>query len=441
LHTGHPPTLLLCLHGDPHAFTRRHVELAERFWPVADTALNAVDLERRNTQLAAAVEATRVGVFLMDVDAHGYAHVQWANPAFTRLTGYRSDQFTIAPWRALAGPDADADDLGRLDAAAARELSSARAEIPLIPYDGGTAWCTIDVTPVHPGDPGDSTAVGLLTDVSDRRAMEEHLRRNEAQLRETVDRLNQAVVDANAASEAKSAFLANMSHELRTPLNAILGFAEVIKNERFGPVGVAAYTSYAADIHESGAHLLDLINDILDVSKIEVGRRELDEEPVEPGDLSQAVIRMTRERAANHGQTVKLEVADDMPAIRADATALRQIMINLISNALKFSPQGGRIAVCWRCEDGAPVLSVTDDGPGMSADEASEALKPFTQVGVGEQANEGGTGLGLTLVQQLAHLHGGELQIHSSPGEGTAVHVRLPGSRRLPPAADLAPSL
>jgi two-component system cell cycle sensor histidine kinase PleC len=232
--------------------------------------------------------------------------------------------------------------------------------------------------------------------------------------------------EAEAANASKTIFLANMSHELRTPLNAILGFSDIIAEQSFGPA-IDRYREYARDIHNSGAHLLSLINDLLDVAKIEAGKMEIDPQPLDPVPLLESVRRLMGSRALAKGQTLDFNVAPELPALVADPRAFKQIVLNLVTNAVKFTPNGGRITVeCGSATGGGVVVSVADNGPGIAKEKLEKIFKPFSQVDNRYDSNGGGTGLGLALVQGLAQLHGGLASIESEVGAGTKVTVYFP---------------
>ena len=241
---------------------------------------------------------------------------------------------------------------------------------------------------------------------------------------------------AEAASLTKSEFLANMSHELRTPLNAIIGFSEIMMNELFGSIGTATYRDYAVDIHESGHHLLTLINDILDVSKAEAGKIELREEPVDLGEAVRSSIRLVRARAESGDVAISVRDCCMPLVLRADGRRLKQILLNILANAIKFTPAGGEVSVnAWREPDGRLVLVVEDTGIGIAAEDIPKALAPFSQIEGHPGTEQEGTGLGLPLTKSLMELHGGKLEIDSTPGHGTIVRLSFPATRVIASAA------
>lgn len=251
-----------------------------------------------------------------------------------------------------------------------------------------------------------------------------------------IDQLSQkaAMVQVMAMSNRlKSEFMAHMSHELRTPLNAVIGFSEIIEKQMFGPVGHAAYVDYAGDIHRAGQHLLKLVNEVLDMSKIEAGKLELQEDTVDVSDLVEACVRLVQ-RQADKARVAILVAAEPAIAMRADEMRLRQVVINLVSNAVKFTPEGGRVTVTAGTEDGGCTIRVADTGIGMSPEDIEKAVQPFAQVESHLTRRYEGTGLGLPIARKLVELHGGELRIESAPGRGTTVTVILPPSRRVCPA-------
>ncbi len=232
---------------------------------------------------------------------------------------------------------------------------------------------------------------------------------------------------AEMANRTKSLFLANMSHELRTPLNAIIGFSEVLKEQMFGALGVPRYVEYARDIHDSGLHLLELINDILDMSKIEAGKYTLHLENVDLDDVVDTSIRVVRLRAQEMGVVIDRMVGPQPVVVRVDRRAVKQILLNLVSNAIKFTPDGGRVVISVECVEQRVLLRVADTGIGIPEEDLPRLARPFEQSVTAEHHEKrSGTGLGLALVKALTELHGGALRIDSKIGKGTVVTVELP---------------
>jgi signal transduction histidine kinase len=227
------------------------------------------------------------------------------------------------------------------------------------------------------------------------------------------------------ANKHKSDFLANMSHELRTPLNAIIGFSEVLLERMFGEVN-DKQVEYLKDIHESGRHLLSLINDILDLSKIEAGRMELELSEFHLPTAVSNAMTLVRERAQRHGIALGLEMDSGLGALHADERKVKQILLNLLSNAVKFTPDGGRVDVLARKADGKVEIAVRDTGIGIAPEDHAAVFEEFKQVGRDYTRKAEGTGLGLALTKRLVELHGGEIALESAPGKGSTFTVRLP---------------
>jgi len=242
---------------------------------------------------------------------------------------------------------------------------------------------------------------------------------------------------AEVANQAKSLFLANMSHELRTPLNAIIGFSQLISGQVMGPVGRPAYAEYAGDICRAGEHLLEIISNLLDISKIEAGRTDLNEEIIDPGDLVTESMTAVRVQADQKQVALQTDIPPRRPMIKGDRLRLRQILINLLSNAVKFT-ETGRVSVSVAYDDQCLSLVVCDTGIGMSPEEVALALQPFGQVENAIIKKYEGAGLGLPLARRLTELHGGELVITSAKAVGTEVRLQLPAERVIWPVSQAA---
>jgi two-component system cell cycle sensor histidine kinase PleC len=265
----------------------------------------------------------------------------------------------------------------------------------------------------------------LMRTVADLRASQHTLEQQTEELADLAEKYAEEKTRAEEANQAKSSFLANMSHELRTPLNAIIGFSEIMESGMFGPLGAEKYRGYCKDIHQSGQYLLDVINDILDMSKIEAGRIRLDLEPVRLGRFLNDTMRVVAPRAEDK----RLELAADIGRgirVKADQRLLKQIVLNLLSNAVKFTTEGGRITVRARAAGGWVRIAIADTGIGIPRDALAKLGRPFEQVESQLTKSHQGSGLGLAIAKSLTELHGGTLRVRSKPGSGTLVQVRLP---------------
>ena len=254
--------------------------------------------------------------------------------------------------------------------------------------------------------------------------------------RRAQEALHAAKEQAETANRTKTDFLANISHELRTPLNSILGFAELIQSEPFGKIGDKRYREYISDIHGSGTHLLNVINEILDVSRVEAGMLDIADDAVDLREAFQICLTMVADRASKAGVEIKVELPDDIPVLTADPTRFKQIVLNLLSNAVKFTPPEGRIVLsAARADDGGLRVQVADTGIGIPDTALPSIFEPFVQVENVQQRSHEGAGLGRTLVKSLTELHGGTVSAESVPGEGTVVTVTFPAERLAEPAA------
>ena len=333
----------------------------------------------------------------------------------TEMLGYHPRELIGRKLLSLAGDDANKDAIEQLFR---RHAPFRNEPIDMAAKSGEVKTLLLSAVPVFNFTTGKLSGFrGTAADVTE-------LRRREVGLRSAKEM-------AEMASRAKTEFLANISHELRTPLNAIIGFAEVMHMELLGPMGNQQYRGYAGDIHDSARHLLGLINDILDVSKIEAGRAELSETTVQVKPLFDAVARLIRERAVRAELRLDIAVTPDLPSLLADERKLKQILINLLSNAVKFTPAGGavRMGASLDTKSGDLVITVADTGIGISPADIARVMEPFGQVDNAINRRLRGTGLGLPLTKGLVELHGGSFQIESTPGVGTTVTVRVPARR------------
>jgi cell cycle sensor histidine kinase DivJ len=306
--------------------------------------------------------------------------------------------------RGLSGAAAPGD-RQRLTAAISQAYREGAASLAFNPALGVERLVALDLHRVAPNQ-----LVGVLRDITIERDRE--------------SALDRARVDAEALAAGRARFLANMSHELRTPLNAIMGFSDIMRARMFGPLS-DRYAEYAELIHESGGHLLDLINDVLDMSKIEAERFELQRGVFDAREAVQAAMRLLRVQSDTAGVQLRGVLPPGELEVDADRRALKQIVLNLVSNALKFTPRGGQVTVTAHGYDGVLEIVVADTGVGISPEDLERLGRPYEQAGGVEQRARG-TGLGLSLVRAFAQLHGGEMMIESRLGVGTTVSVRLP---------------
>jgi len=277
---------------------------------------------------------------------------------------------------------------------------------------GQSVWLEAGIRPISDPNGEVKELVIVARDITERRQYEEELR--------------EAREKAETANIAKSKFLANMSHELRTPLNAVIGFSDIMQEEMFGPLGSDQYSDYVRLIHESGQYLLELINDILDMSKIEAGKYKLFIEEVSLDEMIEGCLRIVETRATEGGVSLNWSPSLDAPTISADERAVKQILLNLLSNAIKFSDKAGSVTVATEYLDGCVRVSVADTGCGIPPEAIPRLAQPFEQVTRQADQIQNGTGLGLALVRSFVELHGGQLSMESVEGEGTVMTFTLP---------------
>jgi PAS domain S-box-containing protein len=370
-------------------------------------------LEESERKYREIYESALKGLFTTDTDGRFLA----ANPALVRLLGYDSEaELKCRIANASADLYVDQENRAEITRSVLKQGFDGSMELQVRRRDGSPIWVALTARVIRDAQGKPVAFQGAVRDVTERRQ----------------DRLvlEQALATAEMANRAKSEFLANMSHELRTPLNAIIGFSEIIGTQAMGPLGNPSYAEYAQDIHESGRLLLDLINDILDLSKIEAGKKELQERVVDIPRVVRSSLRLVRERAEKSGVTLETDITEMLPPVRADEVALKQILSNLLTNAVKFTTAGGTVTCGARIGEGGRLeLLVRDTGIGMREEDIAKALEPFRQIEGSLSRKAGGVGLGLPLVQALTRLHGGGTVVNSQLGIGTSIIVWLPADR------------
>ncbi|NCC21202.1 MAG: PAS domain-containing sensor histidine kinase [Alphaproteobacteria bacterium] len=380
------------------------------------------DVEERRRAEKALAEAEKKYRTIVENAAGGIfqitpeGQVLSANPAMARILGFERAELLLREVRNV-NDQIYADKPSRLqflDAVASGE-GMRSCETRVRRKDGAIIWIQEHTRAVRDDEGGVLYFEGSMEDITSRKNAEIALR--------------EAKVESDLANRAKSEFLANMSHELRTPLNAIIGFSEIIKNEVFGSLGERAYRDYANDIFESGKRLLKTINEILDVSRIEVGERQLNEGVVDLREVVDGALKLLALKIEANNMTISNELAE-LPRVIGEELALKQIVTNLLSNAVKFTPSGGRISIFAEREPGGSLrLSITDTGIGLDDADIAKALSPFGQVDATHRRAGSGTGLGLTLADSLIRLHGGRLELLSRKGVGTTASIILPARR------------
>jgi PAS domain S-box-containing protein len=390
--------------------------LLTRFEPQGDGTIriwlrydDIAQLRRAEEQMRRVVEGSAQGIVVRTRD-----EVLYMNDSFAKLLGYATYQECMesqANVNSLIHSDDVPIVMKHLEARIRGDEVVSHYEFRLLHRDGTPIW--VETHAANVDWDGKTASLSWISDISRRKAMEEEtLRSKEA---------------AEFANRTKTQFLANMSHELRTPLNAILGFSEVIAREMFGPVA-AKYLGYAADIHRSGRHLLALVNDVLDLSKLEAGKLELHESEFALSDLVEECLTLLRAQAEAGEVRLKNALPAALPSLRADARAVKQLLLNFLSNAVKFTPEGGEVRVEAQ-DDAGLALSVIDTGIGMTAAEIEVALSPFGQIDSRLARKHDGTGLGLPICRSLLELHGGELRLTSTPNVGTTLTAWFPPQR------------
>ena len=371
----------------------------------------AAETARRRAEEMYRVMAEQASDIIILYDADG--RIQYASQALQRVLKRSTDEIDGQRYIEIIHPE-------DLDEAMKLAVGPGPGETLTATYrarhgDGHFVWIEATSRAIYDEFGKLQNIIGVSRDITERK-------RREFETAAARDR-------AEAANLAKSTFLANMSHELRTPLNAIIGFADVMQQKMFGPLGVVRYEEYVRLIHDSGQLLLDLISDILDMAKIEAGKLELNVEEVDLGAVIQDSMRLLRERAQQQGVALTAELPAAAISLEADRRAIRQILLNLLSNAVKFTLPGGTVTVRALSDRGSVTLQVLDDGVGIPAGDLPRLGQPFEQASTDPTLSKGGTGLGLALVYALAKKHGGKVRIDSEEGVGTTVSVELPATQ------------
>jgi len=345
-----------------------------------------------------------------------------ANPALARILGFETPDELLATCQNLnaevyTSPERRQTFMERLES----EGVVRGFESEIRRKDGSIIWVAESGRVVRGSDGSIAYYEGTVEDITERKEAEAALRLAKEQ--------------ADLLFRAKSEFLANVSHELRTPLNAVIGFSEMLKNELFGPLGRPEYVEFSRDIYDGGNLLLALINDILDMSRMEAGKKELAESLLDVGRVAETCLRLVRGRADDNRLTLVTDLPPSLPPVRAEERSSSRIISNLLSNAVKFTREGGQVRLSARLEpDGRLLIAVTDTGVGIAPEDISKALAPFGQISTSWGGKNEGTGLGLPLVRSLVDLHGGTFRLESAVGVGTTASVWLPANRVISPA-------
>ncbi len=383
----------------------------------ADTADDSILQRERDDAISLLTSIFDVSEVSIIVTDH-HRRIVRVNDSFIRAFGWRRDDIIGEEFSFLVAEDERDLAIRNHDRMIESGMRSS-GEMKIVRKDGAIANALFTTATLELSQRR-RFQVATIMDITLRKQMEVSLR--------------MAKERADAANNAKSSFLANMSHELRTPLNAIIGFSEIMMNETFGKLGSDKYGEYLGDIHLSARHLLEIINEVLDMSKIEAGRVDLDEQPYVIRDLLISVTRMMTSRAMSSKVEMDCDIEENLPGLVSDPRLIRQVFINLVSNAIKFSKESGTVYIrAFMQNDGDMVVTVQDEGIGIPEDKIQEALEPFGQITDSQHAKEQqGTGLGLPLAKAMVELHGGTLGLTSSPEKGTTVTVTFPERRVIP---------
>ncbi|HEY9078813.1 MHYT domain-containing protein [Magnetovibrio sp.] len=398
------------------ALTLAATILAQHMETIAKLETEIQERKRAEDQiqrLSRAVEQSPAGVVMTDLNGT----IVYVNSRFTEMNGYTlADVIGKSPRILKSGRTSNQEYANMW--ATISQGHEWRGELYNKRKDGSFYWEFLSISTIRDANGEPINYLGIQEDITETKS--------------AMSALQHAKEDAEYANHVKSQFLASMSHELRTPLNAIIGFSEMVMSELFGPVGSPKYLEYTKDIHDSGEHLLELITDILDMSKIESGNLQLNESQVEISRIAETCRKLVNSRANDKDITLLADLPNPSPVVMGDSVRLKQIFINLLTNAVKYTPRGGDIAMDIGIDErGGLKITIADTGIGMSEEDIPRALEPFSQIGDIMSAPSEGVGLGLYLTRSLVEMHGGILHIDSSLGHGTTVTVSLPRSRVL----------
>ena len=375
-------------------------------------------LEETERRLAAAVSNFPGAIYQRLMDTEGNISFPFISRGIKEMIGVEAEDVVASPDLLMEiVPFEVRSRIREAIEMSARDMTPFEIEAPVFSRAGDQVWLRSVARP-RPYPDGGVIWDGVFQDITERTLARQAL---------------QAAKDeAEAANRAKSYFLANVSHELRTPLNAVIGYSEVLRDEIFGPMNHQKYHEYSKDIHASGTHLLELIEDILDLSKIETGNIVVDEKEIDVGEMMEETMRIAAPAIQKGNFDLSVEIAPEFPILNADETRLRQVLLNLLSNAFKFTPEGGRIAVRVDInDDGEVEFSVSDTGIGIASQDIQHVLAPFGRVEQPTVDNARGTGLGLPLSKSLVEMHGGTFRLSSTFGSGTEVMFTLPAHRAI----------
>jgi PAS domain S-box-containing protein len=386
----------------------------ERIARVPSRAVDRSDAERRLREMTAILDTATDGVVILDRDGT----IESVNASAEALFGLEAHEMQGRPFGELLTPETRTMALDYLAGLKDSGVASLLNEGREVAASAGAGSIPLFMTMGRISSEEGGRFCAVLRDIT-------HWKRIEAELTE-------AKRAAEEASQQKSEFLARVSHEIRTPLNAIIGFAEVMIEERFGPVDNERYREYLRDVRTSGEHVVSLVNDLLDISKIEAGKLDLTFAAVPLNDLLRECIALMQPQANRAHVVLRSSISRDVPAVVADERTMRQIVLNLLSNSVKYTGPGGQVIASTSLSDiGEAVIRVRDTGEGMSEEELARAMEPFRQLSTAAIGDATGSGLGLPLTKALVEANRAGLSIKSKPGEGTVVTVTIPPTRVL----------